>query len=435
MKGPAVLILAACIAATAPHALAGPPGFEAETVAENLRVPWAVDFAPDGRIFLTERGGQIRILEDGRVGEPVLELDVGSVEGGLLGIALDPGFEENRHVYVYYTYADFVFTYNKVVRFTEERGGLTDELVLIDRIPGGPIHDGGRIKFADDGTLYITTGEAGNPGLAQDPNSLGGKILRINSDGSIPEDNPFDGSAVYSLGHRNPQGLDWDPATGRLVISEHGPSGERGFGHDEINVIEKGANYGWPDITGDEAGEGMKTPILHSADATWAPSGATFYDSEEIPEFSGKFLVATLAGGHLKAVKLDLESGQVISSEDYFVGDYGRLRDVAVDDMGNVYVLTSNRDGRGNPAQNDDRIIRISPVHHEERQVQDTTPHEPPRKQMERVTDLYDIKCNEGLWLVFKNLAWTPACVRGDSVEKLVERGWASEDLPGHMRS
>ncbi len=434
MRGFAAFLFAVCVAAAVPHAFAVSPGLQVETVAENLRVPWAMDFAPDGRIFFTERGGQIRILESGRVlDEPVKELDVGSVEGGLLGIALDPDFEENHYVYVYYTYADLLFTYNKVVRLTEDGGKLTDELVLIDRIPGGPIHDGGRIRFADDGTLYITTGEAGRPELAQDLDSLGGKILRINSDGSIPRDNPFGGSAVYSLGHRNPQGLDWDPVTGMLVVSEHGPSGERGFAHDEINVIERGANYGWPDIIGDETEEGMRTAILHSGSAVWAPSGATFYDSEEIPEFSGKFLMAALAGKHLQAVKLDLENNQVISSEEYFAGDYGRLRDVAVDDEGNVYILTSNRDGRGIPAQNDDRILKISPAYHEKQA--DMTIYEPPRKQLEHTTDLYDIRCNEGMRLVFKNLAWTPACVKSTSVGKLIDRGWASEDLPEHMRN
>jgi len=363
MNRTAVLVASLCAAMAVPQAYAGQDGFEVTTVAENLRVPWAIDFAPDGRIFFTERGGDVSVIEDGeilkisadRIGDEV-------VEGGVLGIALDPDFGDNRHVYVYHTYVDFIFTYNKVVRFTEAGNALGDELVLVDRIPGGPIHDGGRIKFGPDGKLYIATGDAGNAEVAQRMDSLGGKILRINPDGSIPEDNPFEDSPVYSSGHRNPQGLDWDPDTGMLVISEHGPSGERGFAHDEINVIREGGNYGWPDIVGGEARDGLETPILHSGSATWAPSGATFYDSDEIPEFSGMFLVATLAGNRLMAVDLDLESGRAIGSEPYFDGEFGRLRDVAADGEWNVYILTSNRDGRGSPVQNDDRILKISPA-------------------------------------------------------------------------
>ena len=430
MKKTIILAFTIGIISIIPQVFADSPSFEIETVAENLRVPWAIDFAPDGRIFFTERSGEIRVIENNQViSEPLKELDVGFVEGGLLGIALDPNFEENHYIYVYYTYTDFIFTYNKVVRFTETDNKLTDEFALIEKIPGGPIHDGGRIKFADDGTLYITTGEAGNPGLSQDLNSLGGKILRINSDGSIPEDNPFENSPIYSLGHRNPQGLDWDPVTGSLVISEHGPSGERGFAHDEINVIKKGANYGWPDIIGDETKEGMKTPILHSGTTTWAPSGAVFYDSDKIPEFEGRFLVATLAGNHLLAIGLDLENNQIIDSEEYFVGEYGRLRDVAIDDKGNIYILTSNQDGRGSPAQNDDRILKISPLHHKDHH---DTKYESPLKQLESVSDWHDIKCNKGLTLIFKNSIWMPVCVKTDSVEKLIERGWASDHFPEH---
>lgn len=425
------LALACCMAT--PLALADP--FTVETIAENLAVPWAVDFAPDGRIFFTERGGTIRIIEGGTIAEPLVDLDVGYVEGGLLGIALDPDFADNGHVYAYYTYGDFFSVHNKVVRFTEEHGRLGDELVLIDGIPGGPIHDGGRIRFADDRTLYVTTGDAGDPGLAQNPDSLGGKILRINPDGTVPDDNPFEGSPVFSIGHRNPQGLDWDPQSGKLVISEHGPSGERGFAHDEINVVEAGGNYGWPDIVGDETGDGLREPLLHSGTAVWAPSGAVFYDSDRIEAFAGKFLVATLAGSHLLAVEMDLSRGAVLGSERYLLGEYGRLRDVAVDGDGNVYVLTSNRDGRGIPAHNDDRILRISPVRaqsdlsgpaHGPPDPDAYGPYEPPLRQLETVPDPRDILCNAGLTLVFKDSSGAPACVRIDSAAELVARGWAA---------
>ncbi len=233
------LILAAFVILSYSVTGAAAQTYQVETVAENLEVPWAIAFAPDGRIFVTERIGQLRVIENGVLNpEPVTILDVGGFEGGLLGIALDPNFEKNHYIYLYYTYNDFLSTFNKLSRFTESENTLSDEKILLDKIPGGPFHDGGRIKFGPDGKLFITTGEAGNTSLAQDLNSLGGKILRINSDGTIPEDNPFSNSPIYSLGHRNPQGLDWDPVTGKLVISEHGPSGERGFAHDEVNVIE-----------------------------------------------------------------------------------------------------------------------------------------------------------------------------------------------------
>jgi glucose/arabinose dehydrogenase len=277
---------------------------EVETVAENLEIPWEIVFAPDGRIFFTERVGALRVIEEGQLNpEPVTSIDVEAGEGGLLGLALDPNFEQNHYLYLYYTYFEFPFTYNKVVRYTENANSLSEEFILVDKIPGAAWHDGGRLKFGPDEKLYITTGDAGNADSAQDLNSLGGKILRINSDGTIPSDNPFADSIIFSYGHRNPQGIDWDPVTGKLVSTEHGPSGERGFAHDEINVIEAGKNYGWPKVIGGESEPGFVDPILHTGDDTWAPSGATFYDSNNIPEWENKYFVATLRGNHLRHIE------------------------------------------------------------------------------------------------------------------------------------
>ena len=189
--------------------------YKVETVAENLEVPWAIVFSEDGRIFVTERVGNLRVIEDGQLNpEPVTILNVGTVEGGLLGLALDPNFEQNHFLYLYYTYFEFPYTFNKVVRYTENNNSLSEELILIDKIPGAVVHDGGRLKFGPDEKLYITTGDATNADSAQDLNSLAGKILRINTDGTVPSDNPFSDSPVFSYGHRNPQGLDWDPVTG-----------------------------------------------------------------------------------------------------------------------------------------------------------------------------------------------------------------------------
>src|SRR3990172_1876592 len=277
-----------------------------ETVAENLEVPWEIAFATDGRIFFTERVGNLRVIENGQLNpEPVAILDVGTVEGGLFGLALDPNFEQNHFLYLYYTYFEFPLTFNKVVRFTEKDNSLLDEFILVDKIPGAAIHDGGRLKFGPDEKLYITTGDAGNSNAAQDLNSLSGKILRINPDGTIPSDNPFANSMIFSYGHRNPQGLDWDPVTGKLVVTEHGSSA-----HDEINVVEAGKNYGWPKVVGGEHDPQYIDPILQTGEDTWAPSGATFYDSKNIPEWTNKYFVATLRGGHLRMLDLNLEENQ-----------------------------------------------------------------------------------------------------------------------------
>ncbi len=393
--------------------------YQVETVAENLEVPWGIAFAPDGRIFVTERVGNLRVIENGILNtEPIKILDVSGFEGGLLGITLDPNFEENHHIYLYYTYNDFLSTFNKLSRFTELNNQLSDELILIDKIPGGSIHDGGRIKFGPDGMLYVTTGEAGIPDRAQDLNSLGGKILRINPDGTIPEDNPFENSLVYSYGHRNPQGLDWDPITGKLVISEHGPSGERGFAHDEVNVIEPGKNYGWPKVVGDETDPSYASPILHTGDETWAPSGASFYNSDNIPQWENKYFIATLRGNHLRMLDLDIENNKVISSEALFQGEFGRLRDTSVGPDGNLYILTSNRDGRGSPEPNDDRILRIIPI---TQTVEDLLS---PLKQFKLGVEPSDVKCRDGLVLLLRSATGTPACVTQSTSEKLVSYGW-----------
>lgn len=383
-----------------------------ETIAENLDIPWAIAFAPDERIFVTERTGALRVIEDGSLqNSPVLKLDVGGAEGGLLGLALDPNFEQNHHLYLYYTYSEFLSTYNRVSRFTESDNALSGELVLVDKIPGAAIHDGGRIKFGPDGKLYITTGDAANASLAQDLNSLAGKILRINPDGTIPDDNPFANSPVYSYGHRNPQGLDWDPLTKILVATEHGPSGEMGFARDEINIIYPGKNYGWPEITGDEQDPRYVSPIFQTGNVAWAPSGAAFYDGNKIPNLNGKFLVANLRGTHLHVFEIDTTDGKILSEQSLFSGTFGRLRDVHVND-GYIYLLTSNQDGRGSPTHNDDRILKLTLLEEENR----------PLKQMKNGMA---VTCGDGLELVSKASNGNPACVKPATKLKLIERGWA----------
>ena len=321
-----------------------------ETIADNLKIPWELEFAPDGRIFFTERDGNLWIIDNKSMDLVATFPTSHTSEGGLLGLALDPEFEENNFLYLYQTYLDIPTHQNKVVRYTVNNNQLTDELVLIDKIPGALWHDGGRIKFGPDEMLYITTGDATNANLSQDTASLAGKILRINSDGTVPSDNPFN-SPVFSYGHRNPQGLAWNE-NGILVSSEHGPSGERGYAHDEINVIERGKNYGWPIIVGDSNDIVYTNPILHSGDITWAPSGLLYYYSDRIPEWKGKFLVATLRGEHVMVLDLDLENGVVNSAEKIFQGDYGRIRNLVQSPDGDVFMLTSNNDN--------DKILQIS---------------------------------------------------------------------------
>jgi len=398
-------------------------GIKVETIAENLDIPWEIDFAPDGRIFFTERVGNLRVIENGLVSEPIISLKVSGTEGGLLGLALDPSFEENHYLYLYYSYFDSSDIYNRVVRYTESENKLSDEMILIDKIPGSKWHDGGRIKFGPDGKLYITTGDAANYNLAQDLDSLAGKILRINSDGTIPEDNPFTDSTIFSYGNRNPQGIDWHPNSGILVATEHGPSGERGYAHDEVNVIVSGKNYGWPDIIGDETSKGLENPILHTGDDTWAPSGSVFYNSDKILDWYGKYFIATLRGEHLRMLDLDLENNLVISSEALFVGEFGRLRSANMGLDGHLYILTSNQDGRGEPAQNDDRILRIIPL---ESNVDKGDSSLSPLKQISSGVYPRDVVCKEGLELFFKSSDSSPACIKLETAQKLIERGWTT---------
>jgi glucose/arabinose dehydrogenase len=235
--------------------------------------------------------------------------------------------------------------------------GVVDK-ILVDGVTGAANHDGGRVRFGPDGKLYWTMGETQVRQLAQDLSSLNGKILRLNPDGTVPGDNPFANSLVYSYGHRNPQGLAWQPGTGRLYATEHGPSGENGLGQDEVNYVEAGKNYGWPVITGDETHEGMVSPIVQSGTLeTWAPSGATFVQGGP---WADSFLFVGLRGQTLYRMTLDKNNPRkVLTFERLLAGQFGRLRDVMQGPDGAIYILTSNRDGRGRPSAEDDRLLRL----------------------------------------------------------------------------
>lgn len=322
-------------------------------LAQGLEIPWAIAFLPDGSLLITERPGRLRILDADRILDPRPVATLSQVkqigEGGLLGITLDPDFVHNNFIYLYYTYSsNGTNTLNKVVRMTYGGRKLTNETVIIDQIPGSQFHDGGRIKFGPDGYLYITTGDAENPSLAQDKGARAGKILRIKKDGTPAPFNPFN-SRVYSYGHRNPQGIAWSPS-GQLWATEHGRSNPTGF--DELNLIKPGLNYGWPTIEGDETRAGMETPKLNSGPTTtWAPAGAAFIGYSLY--FGG------LKGSAL--YQITITGNQAINLKEHLKNEFGRIREVIAGPDGMLYITTSNRDGRGEPKDGDDKVIRVNP--------------------------------------------------------------------------
>jgi aldose sugar dehydrogenase len=312
-------------------------GFQSNILAENLKVPWAMDFLPNNTMIFTQRGGDVSLLDNNGV-KSIGHINVtANGESGLLGVAVDPQFSQNKYIYLYYTSN----AGNRVSRFVLD-GKLENETILIDNIPSVSIHNGGRIKFGPDGKLYITTGDATNRTAAQDINSLSGKVLRTNKDGSVPADNPFK-NYVYTYGNRDPQGLAWGP-TGILYESEHGE-----IQNDEINILVPGGNYGWPIYQGNDHVQGYQSPFVVYTNFTLAPSGMAFYNN--------KLYIAGLRGSQVRQINL-AENGTSITGQQAILTQLGRIRDVVAHD-GYIYICTSNTDGRGIPEVGDDKIIRI----------------------------------------------------------------------------
>ncbi|MFC4786838.1 PQQ-dependent sugar dehydrogenase [Nocardioides sp. MAHUQ-72] len=319
------------------------------TVATGLSVPWGIGFLPGGDAIVTERdtrrvlrihGPAHRVEVVDTLDDPVGPGDAG--ESGLLGVAVSPDFRSDRTLYLYLTTA----VDNRIVQTTYDGGRLGPLEVVLDGIPNGFIHDGGRLAFGPDGYLYASTGETGVGDLAQDKDSLAGKILRITPDGDPAPGNPFPGSPVWSYGHRNVQGLAFDDRD-RLWASEFGQDT-----FDELNLIEPGHDYGWPIVEGRGGRDGLTDPQVVWDPEVASPSGLAFAD--------GHLWLGSLRGQRLW--RIDVSGPRATDPTDFFVGRYGRMRTVVVAPDGRLWVTTSNRDGRGDPVAGDDRILLVDPV-------------------------------------------------------------------------
>ena len=317
-------------------------------LAENLDKPRAIAVSND-RIFVTEKDGLIKVIQNNTLLEPPLATLRGAdvFDGGLLGIALHPNFSTNHYMYVFLTYEEDDYLWNKILRITESDNKLQNAETILDKIPGSSYTNGGFMKFGPDEKLYVGTGTVSDAShLPQDLNSLSGKILRLNDDGTIPDDNPFFNSLVYSLGHRNPQGMTWDD-DGNLFVAEFGPEK-----NDEINLIQAGKNYGWPEeqCSGDKDFE----DALLCYDPSIEPGGILFYSGDSL-DFESSFIMASMRAANL--YQLDFEEG--LSSQKSILSGIGRVRDVVQGPDGSLYVITSNTDGKGFPDSMDDKLLRI----------------------------------------------------------------------------
>ncbi len=311
-----------------------------QIIIQNLNVPWEV-LQSENTFYLPERSGVIANYNNSLERQPLqLSKSVHSEgEAGLLGMELAEDFLQSKTAFLYHTYLEDGKTFNRVVKVELMDGSWKETDELLSKIPGSQFHNGGRLKLGPDNMLYVTTGDAGKPELAQDKDSLAGKILRMDVEGNVPEDNPFAGSYVYSYGHRNPQGLAWDK-NGQLYSSEHGQSA-----HDEINQIDAGKNYGWPVIEGDEVADGMEHPLYQSGEDTWAPSGMVFQEDS--------LYVACLRGEEIRSFQLNGHSTKVVKE------GIGRIRSIYQDED-TLYAITNNKDGRGKPVNADDRMVKVS---------------------------------------------------------------------------
>ncbi|MEP7143125.1 MAG: PQQ-dependent sugar dehydrogenase [Ferruginibacter sp.] len=340
-----------------------PEGFIIDTLATGLTVPWSMVFINKETLLFSERNGKVRLLRNNQlITKPVLiveQIDT-TKKMGLLGICIHPDFINNKYVYISYNYSKGKNAFLRVVRYRFNNDSLHNPAVIIDSIHASPNHTGCRLKFGPDAKLYITTGDADRPILAQDLKSLNGKILRVNGDGSIPGDNPFIKNdtarkEIWTYGHRNTQGLDFQSSTGDLYNSEHGPTGG-----DEVNLIQKGMNYGWPVIHHRETGENMISPLLEFTPSV-APSEMVFYNGDAFPALKGSLLMACLRGEAI--MQLGVNKQKIISNENLLLHTYGRIRALTVGPEGYIYFSTSQNDPpEGKPVAGYDMICRMRPL-------------------------------------------------------------------------
>lgn len=336
-----------------------PAELSVRIVKQNLQHVWEILWGPDDHIWFTERDGKISKMNP-TTGAIVFTSSISDVvssgEGGLLGMALHPDFLTNGFLYIVYNYNSPNGYREKLVRYTFTNNSITTPATLIENIGASSIHNGSRIQVVNEGgsvKIYFTTGDAANASSAQDVNARNGKVLRLNADGSVPTDNPFAGNPVWSYGHRNPQGFVF--ANNKIYESEHGPNIE-----DEVNIIEKGRNYGWPNVNGPCNGSeasfctsnNVKEPIWSSGDVTIAVCGIDYYNNDKIPEWKNSILMTTLKDASLRQLKLSADGNSVTSTSIYYKDGYGRLRDICISPSGNVYISTSN-------GGNNDKIIEI----------------------------------------------------------------------------
>ena len=341
--------------------------WKVEEVVRGLDIPWSILFTSTERMLVSERAGNIREVNGGQLQPDSVYVfkDIASQEeAGLMGMALDPDYPQNGYLYACYSArGGSGGLIDRVVRLLDDKDGLVLDATILDDIPAAKYHAGCQLEFGPDEKLYITTGDALQPQAAQDTASLAGKILRINADGSIPSDNPIAGSPVYSYGHRNPQGLAWQPGTGLLYSTEHGPSGFDGpEGGDEINLIRPGANFGWPLVSHDETLAGTESPLRQFTPAV-APAAAMFYESDVLLMFTGDLFFGALRGEGLMRVVISKSDPTRIELVEWLVSDVGRVREVMQGPDGYIYFSTSNRDGRGEIQAGDDKIYRLVPVY------------------------------------------------------------------------
>lgn len=337
-----------------------------EEFASGLEIPWDMAFTSEDRMLVTERPGRLRVIENGVLQEEPLHVfeNVSSTgEEGLMSIALDPDYRKNHWIYLSWAYQTGDGMKVEVSRFEDLGNHIEKKLTVLRDLPAARYHAGCRIRFGPDGKLYITVGDALNKENAQDLKSLAGKILRANKDGSLPRDNPFEGSYIWSYGHRNPQGIDWHPETGQLYETEHGPSIFDGpAGGDEVNKIVKGGNYGWPVVSHDRNQEGMIAPLIQFTPAE-PPGSLLIYSGKAFPQFKNNLFFGSLGGEGLMRIVLGENGTDILSADKMEEVNFGRIRTVIEAADGSIYFSTSNRDGRGHPDPSDDRIFRIRPIY------------------------------------------------------------------------